>query len=829
MTDRALRIRQRVLGGGSHAQLDPDVVHHPAVEVGISVSGAKSTTVLDESGIQLFASRPDDPRARRTIDVVRAVACVTLLAIAAVLSVIGADLDERIGNVLTSAPGFLRVIWVAGYWGAVLWAVVLVVITMARGRWSLVGEIAVAVLLGAALATIVAEIASKSAGDLYRQLGDIDGPAVFPPLILVATSAVLATAAPRLTLPFRRFGRALIAAQLVGALMLGVALTSGAVASIATGLLAGSVLHVVFGSPGGLPTLGRVRAALSDLGIELEDLHPIAIASAGVAELTGRDEQGVVQVRVYGRDAWDGEFVADVWRRVWYRGNTRRFRFSRAEYVEHEGFMTFLAQHAGATVPDVVTAGLADNGDALIALRPIGDSLAAAGTSLSAEQIASLWHQLDLLHAARIAHQRIDLDRVGPTGDDQAAFIDLSSASVQWEAEDILKDHAQLIALTLVAANEGAAGSAARDALGDEAFGAVLPYLQDAAMPPLTRSALHRGHVALDDVRKRWAEQLDASEPELVKLRRVTPRSFLNLALFAFAGYTLIGMLGDIDFGTFFRALRDANWWWLGAALVVGQTPRVANAFSAIGSLEQPLPFGPTTQLQFASCYVNLAVPSSAGRVAITTRFYQRFGVAPATALAAGVIDSVSELLIQLALFLSIFFISDVDLGLSVSQDQLSGVATTALIVIGVLVVVIAVGLLVPKLRARVFEIAHQVRDALRVLRTPTKLVELFGGNLLSQVLFAVTLSMCVRAFGMYVPLSKLILINSVVTLFAGLLPVPGGVGVSEAGLSLGLTRVGIPSSLAFAIALSYRFVVFYLPPIWGFFSLKWLTRRHYL
>ena len=66
-------------------------------------------------------------------------------------------------------------------------------------------------------------------------------------------------------------------------------------------------------------------------------------------------------------------------------------------------------------------------------------------------------------------------------------------------------------------------------------------------------------------------------------------------------------------------------------------------------------------------------------------------------------------------------------------------------------------------------------------------------------------------------------------TLFAGLLPVPGGVGVSEAGLSLGLTRVGVPSSLAFAIALAYRFVVFYLPPLWGFLSLKWLTQRRYL
>jgi uncharacterized membrane protein YbhN (UPF0104 family) len=90
---------------------------------------------------------------------------------------------------------------------------------------------------------------------------------------------------------------------------------------------------------------------------------------------------------------------------------------------------------------------------------------------------------------------------------------------------------------------------------------------------------------------------------------------------------------------------------------------------------------------------------------------------------------------------------------------------------------------------------------------SPRNVVQLYGGNLLAQVLFAVTLGACARAFGYDVPLSTLIFINTVVSLFAGLLPVPGGVGVSEAGLSLGLTRAGIPSETAFAIALTYRFV----------------------
>ena len=71
--------------------------------------GTRSTETTPADGIQLFASNPNDPRARRAIDGVRAVAWMALLLLASVLSVVGADLDQQVGDVLTSFPGFLRV------------------------------------------------------------------------------------------------------------------------------------------------------------------------------------------------------------------------------------------------------------------------------------------------------------------------------------------------------------------------------------------------------------------------------------------------------------------------------------------------------------------------------------------------------------------------------------------------------------------------------------------------------------------------------------------------------------------------------------------------
>ena len=65
-------------------------------------------------------------------------------------------------------------------------------------------------------------------------------------------------------------------------------------------------------------------------------------------------------------------------------------------------------------------------------------------------------------------------------------------------------------------------------------------------------------------------------------------------------------------------------------------------------------------------------------------------------------------------------------------------------------------------------------------------------------------------------PLGTLLVINVCVSLFAGLMPVPGGIGVTEGALITGLTAAGVDQATAFAVTIVYRMITFYLPPIWG-------------
>jgi uncharacterized protein (TIRG00374 family) len=105
----------------------------------------------------------------------------------------------------------------------------------------------------------------------------------------------------------------------------------------------------------------------------------------------------------------------------------------------------------------------------------------------------------------------------------------------------------------------------------------------------------------------------------------------------------------------------------------------------------------------------------------------------------------------------------------------------------------------------------------------------LTANDTLIVLLYGAGFAMCVLAVGGSVSLGEAIFINVTVSLFAGLMPVPGGIGVSEAGMTAGLTAIGVDSDVAVSAVLVYRLISYYLPPLWGYVSLRWLTKHDYL
>ena len=127
-------------------------------------------------------------------------------------------------------------------------------------------------------------------------------------------------------------------------------------------------------------------------------------------------------------------------------------------------------------------------------------------------------------------------------------------------------------------------------------------------------------------------------------------------------------------------------------AFAISLLSRPANAYALVALSPVKVPLGGLIVLQFAMNFVNLAMPSTAGRVAVNIRFFQRNGVEPTTAVAVGALDGFIGFLGQLALGGSIllFGVGSVDLQVD-HTFSLDAVGSLLVLLAVVLVVGIAV------------------------------------------------------------------------------------------------------------------------------------------
>jgi uncharacterized membrane protein YbhN (UPF0104 family) len=487
-----------------------------------------------------------------------------------------------------------------------------------------------------------------------------------------------------------------------------------------------------------------------------------------------------------------------------------------------------MAAQAGVRVPEVVTAALGTDGDAVIVTRqPDVDPLEnALPEHVQAHVLEQVWEQVARLHAAGISHGRLNLTNVLVV-DDEPLLLGLSAATLGAPRSALDIDVAELLVACTVLVGPDRALRAAIDGAGVDAVARAMPYLQRAGLTPHVRDLARAHEVALEDLRAAAAAATGTQEPAIAPLRRVRPRDLLVTALVIGALYVLITQLAEIGFGTIAEELGNADLAWVALGLILAQLTLVAQGVSVRGAVVTPLALVPCVVLQSAIKFINLTVPSSAGRIGMNVRFLQRMGASPGEAVAAGAVDDVSETVVQVLIVLLTLPFVEVDTS-QVKLEAPDGRLVAAIVV--ALVAVVAAVLAVPSLRAKVVPTVRSALSSLWVVaRTRRKRLELFGGNLASELLFALALGAVCRAYGVDLTLVELLLVNTAASAFAGLMPVPGGVGAAEAGLTAGLVALGIEESTAFAVAFTHRLCTYYLPPIWGYLSLRWLRRKAYI
>ena len=781
--------------------------------------------------IRLFGSSSDAPHIRRRVDLITlgflVLGMVAVTRAARTTDGVEAALDE----VLRELPSLFDPIWALAYDLLAVAALTCWALALLRGRWRLAFAMTAAILVALAGAALVNHGLGIEAADDGFAVGDtVDG----VPAQYVVALAMTSVAARELSRPFRTAARRLLTAGTLGLFLLPVTTPFRALAAMLLGLGAAALTRYAFGSPVSSVSANDIRADLADLGADAE---PVPAWADGVLEaITPSGDR--LGVRVIGRDDWDNEIAVLLWRFLWYRHSGTRLVLNPRQRVEHHAFLLLLAASRDVPVTPVVAAGTSETGDGVVAFLLEGTPLAELPPDEVDDAVLDAsWAALGALHDAGIVHNSIDgqaircLDggRVVLGGFEDAHQVDSPSA--------VHADRAQLLVATaLVVGKDRAVAATLRAIAGggedtDGSAAALVSFLQSAALDRQLRAEVGAADLSLEELRSAVAAEAGIDVPELQKIWRVSWGSVFRLALIGFVGYLLISQLADIGWETIEESIRGAEPVLLAVALLFGQVPRVAQAASLQTASPTPVPLGRVTRLQFATSFINLAVPSTAARVATSIRFFQRSGATPGGAISAGALDSFAGFIAQISLLGGLLLTGFGTLGWTGLPEgtEREDLVRVLLILLGIVAALLAVVWFVKPLRTRAAHLGGQLKESLTTLRSPAKVVRLLLFNVLAELLFSTTIWIVLQAFGQDVSFADVVIINEAVALFAGIVPVPGGVGVTEGALTAGFVAVGVPEAVAFSAAICYRLCTFYLPPIWGWFAFNSLRRDGYL
>ncbi|HEY5246157.1 MAG TPA: YbhN family protein, partial [Acidimicrobiales bacterium] len=379
---------------------------------------------------------------------------------------------------------------------------------------------------------------------------------------------------------------------------------------------------------------------------------------------------------------------------------------------------------------------------------------------------------------------------------------------------------------------ERASATAAR-CLPTDVLSGVLGHLRRAGLDPNLVRALRGRKALLDEVRERAAALKGIDVPKLVEPRRISWATLVLVVGTLIGGWALIGVL--IDVGRSFDTIVGADWVWVVAAFVLAQLAFAASAVEDLGSVAGDLPFNRVLGLEVANSFSGVA-GGTAAIFATRVRFFQQQGYDASVAISSSASVTAASWFVKGVLFLISLPLAWSAINLEVTPESGGNSKTVWIILAVVVAVAVVTGLLlaVPRLRRLASDkLRPRLRDmwanARAVARSPLKMAQLFGGTVVAQLLVALALAVSLRAFDDHLSLATLIVVITLAGMIGGVSPVPGGVGVVEAGLILGLTAAGISEVDATAAVFVQRLFTAYLPPIWGWFSLMWLRRHEYV
>jgi undecaprenyl-diphosphatase len=603
------------------------------------------------------------------------------------------------------------------------------------------------------------------------------------------------------------------------------------IGGLALGWAVGAAVNLAIGTPCHFIDLDQVKAAMKRAHFPVETIAPVAgggrdAATPYVASST--DGHGYF-IKVIDRERRDAESLATIARYIAFRRvEDEAVLASPRQHVEHEALAASLAVAGGVHTPHPLGVSFDHNGPAVLILEKLDARPLVEGNEHDFDDatLCGIWREVAALRAAGIAHCQLLLDNMMVDTNKQAWIVDFGFANLGASPRALDKDVAQVMTSLALAVGQARAVSTAIAGVGKEAVADALPMLQTLALSHHTRTALRRTHQRgfVDKLRDHAADEVGVEHVKLEEITRVKPRNILTLGALLLATYLLLPQFGE--FSNFVDALKDADYVWLGLALVAGAMTFFGAALSISGSVLAPLAYGRVYYAQLASSFANKITPAGLGGMGVNVRFLQRSGVKQGDAVGAVALNGTVGFVVHIV---ALVFFAVV---LKRTGIPKVSVPNGWVLLVAIVVILAIVGIVLETSYGRkhlLLPTERTVHDLRAVVRRPTKAVQLFGGAIIVLWSYIIALALALTAFhanASWLDVAAVYLGGSAV---ASAAPTPGKVGAVEAALIAGLTAVGVASGPAVAGVLAFRLVTFWLPILPGWLAFRSLTRRDLL
>jgi undecaprenyl-diphosphatase len=214
----------------------------------------------------------------------------------------------------------------------------------------------------------------------------------------------------------------------------------------------------------------------------------------------------------------------------------------------------------------------------------------------------------------------------------------------------------------------------------------------------------------------------------------------------------------------------------------------------------------------------------------LNTRFLQKSGVDPATAIAGVGLNSVAGGFVHAALLIVFFVWSGSALGRAFTLPSGSKLLLIVAVVLALLGLVMATRWGRKKVLTPVVKgVRSSAANLRQVAKSPAKMALLFGGSLMTTLAYVCAFGGAVAALGGDLSVAKIGAVFLGASALAAAAPTPGGLGAIEAALVAGLTGVGMASGPAVSAVLTHRLVTYWLPVFPGWLAWSVMQKREYL